>query len=155
MNQRLTMPVAGVLGGGELRLQASQLGVPIDNVLDGGTVGNSGRLGHLGDAGALGKGNAAGIGVQVTRDDLQQSALAGAVAPGDADLVACVNGQVDGAQHTSSAPPEIDLVEPQHIPVQPRLRQRWYFSTQSSSLPGRRARFHAPAAYLLASARVG
>jgi len=70
VDQRLAVTVIGLLRPTQLRLQAPQLRVAIQDVLYGDSVRDREFLGHPCNPQALGNGDRAGIGVQVAGDQL-------------------------------------------------------------------------------------
>ena len=114
VDQRLAVTVAGPLRHVKLRLQAPQLDIAVQDVLDGDTIRDLEFLGHSCNAQTLRNGDVAGIRVQISGYQLQQTALSGTVAAGDTDLVPEVDVQVDVAEHRAAAAEAIDFLELQH-----------------------------------------
>ena len=114
MQPRQRAVVVRCLGPREVVLDPAQLAVTVEAVVDGGARRSRRLLRDVRHAQARLHFDLAGLGRELAAQQGQQAALAGAVRPGDTDLLARHQGEVDAVQQALVAALEDDVAEGDH-----------------------------------------
>jgi hypothetical protein len=114
MDLSLAHAVTFGLGGGQLGLQTPQLGIPVHDVVEGGTVRRRGLLGHVGDDRARRKGQIARVRGQVPADRGEQRGFAGTVGSDDGCFLAGMEGEIRLPEQEAVAAAQGEAGEGQH-----------------------------------------
>lgn len=105
---------AGVIRSGQFGLETSQLGIPVEDVVERGSVDRRGFLCDMGDRPFRWQVTFAGIGSELALYQCEEAGFSGAIDADEPHAPAGVNTEVGGIEQQAGAPAKGKLGQAQH-----------------------------------------